>query len=156
MTSSTKINERIKSLIVFNKKDWFFSHLKTFFQLDFHSYHGNISTGQFRIWKLSPWIMTFYPVIQGTIDQTDDKLKVTLRTKMNSFGLTMLIVIMGLWAFGIIDRIVIQENNDWSFLWKRILIGSLILILPFMAIVLGYKEQKRTAVKDLKAEIEKL
>lgn len=156
MTTSTKITEGIKNLIDSDKREWIFSHLTAFLQLEFHHYHGNVSNGKFRIWKLSLWIMAFYPVIHGTIDQTGEKPKVTLRTKMNSFGLTILVVIMGFWAFGIIDQVIIQENNDWTFLWKRILIGLIILTLPLIAIGLGYREQKRTAIEDLKKEIKNM
>jgi len=142
------LQNRLKSTIHFHEKDKFLSHLKTTFFVRY-KYSGTLSKDEIKIWKLSHWFGSFYPVIYGRVNEVDGKLKLTLKTKLNSFGVLLCVLIMGVWTYSSIAGILIQETNEWTFLWKRLIVCFVLISIPLICFKLAYRYEKKHALSEL-------
>ncbi len=142
------INKNIR----YNRKDNFINHLRTFFRFEWNGYSGSISDNHFSIWHHKvAGVGIFYPILTGTISISEDKTKVSLKTKMNPVGLAIACIILMIWAIDIYYSIVIQQNNSLTFIWNRALIGALLLSLPTLALWLYYIQMKKELIEDISA-----
>jgi len=111
---------------------------------------GSITEQGFKVWNFNLWRGAFYPIIEGKLIKNGSRMEINLKARMNPMA--KLISLMGslLWIFILVDTIVIQEINAWTFLWRRFLVAMFIASIPYIAfgMVLRYEyrlERERIA-----------
>ncbi|NVN94299.1 MAG: hypothetical protein HXX18_03340 [Bacteroidetes bacterium] len=119
-------------------------------------YSGEIKENEFKIWNYCHfWGRVFYAVIHGKVTFQNSKQKVILKTKMNIIGRCISIIILGFLVYGAITGIILQQDNSWTFLWKRI-IAALVFVSPLIiAIRLIYRLERNIQIGKLKEIIKK-
>lgn len=154
MKETEKIIEKVKMVIVYQRTDSLLNHFLTTLTLK-HDYSGSVQKDSFIIWSLSHWIGLLYPVIRGTISNESGKPKVTLRAELNSFGRILIFGLLGLITYGIISGVIIQDDNSWPFLWKKILLGIGLILIPIILFRLLYRYEKRNELAQIKKILNK-
>ncbi|MDT8412035.1 MAG: hypothetical protein RQ875_06215 [Vicingaceae bacterium] len=98
MTKINSILKQVRQRIKYHRKNTLWNHFKTTLSFTSDGYSGIIENNHFRIWRYNFWIGAFYPVIVGTVNETQGKLMVRLKSEMNPVGIIFLIIIMALWG----------------------------------------------------------
>lgn len=151
-----KIDTEFKSLKRIAQKqtaDAFVQHLMVFVCNDFSTFHYEQRENLFKIWRLSYWFGAFYPVIIFNKQKTKNTYSITLTTKLNSFGKSILFALSLGWLAWVFLNIISFENFHWQFLILRILVSIVILFLPAMAFFLAFKNEKKCMLKDLEMNL---
>jgi hypothetical protein len=147
-----QVLNKIHSSIKYQSKDLIFSHIKTIF-LFRYNYTGKIEENSFTIWKMGLISGSFYSVIYGEIKIINGKKRVNVKTRLNSFGRFLTISFMALYSYALTFGILIQENNEWIYLWKRFIVCAILSILPLALFRLIRNYEKRQTVREFKEMI---
>lgn len=150
MTKVNSILEHVRQQIKYHRKNTLWGHFITILNFNSNGYSGVVKKKDFRIWRYNYWIGVFYPVIVGTLNKTEGKLMVRLKSEMNPVGIIFFIIIMTSWSYGVFVGVFNQFDNSWEFLWIRILIGLFLFSLPLIAIFLGYNSEKKQLLKEIR------
>lgn len=150
MNSNDKILSAIQKEIKYIRTNSVWNHFLTIIRIDFESYSGQIASDRFTIWRYSSWAGVFYPVINGTIDLSNQNNPVTLKTRMNPVGILFIVIMISLFAYGSIFGVILQHDNSWTFLWKRIIAALLVGSFPLVAIIMIYSSQKKEELERIK------
>lgn len=118
-------------------------------------FNGTFKNNEFRIWKISNWRTgAFYPVIIGKIIGDNEKQKIQIRTKMNSFGKLIQWAILTGISCGLVNSGIISFNLDSTYLFFSI--GGLTLILMFLTPMrIAYWQAKKNVTNEFKELISK-
>ncbi len=139
MTSIQNIKTAISKKIKYRRENSIWNHILTVVRIDNDGLSGQISQDGFQVWIYSHWIGVFHPIIYGKIISTNEKIKVQIESKMNPLGRLIAIIILGMWSYGIVSGMIIQDDNSWTFLWQKCLVGLVIISLPILAFGLTFK-----------------
>lgn len=133
----TPVQAELKSLkdkIKYRRENSLWNHVLTVLRLDMGELNGVVTKDGFKVWAYSHWLGVFHPVIFGTVDFKSEKPTIQIVSKMNSLGQLIAVFIVGLWTSGIISGLIVQTDNSWPFLWKRIILGTVITSFPLIAV----------------------
>lgn len=144
-----KLKRCISKNIHYSRKDSWISHFKTFVRHDFMRLNGISEDDGFKVWRFSIWSGAFYPVVIGNYEIKEGRTLVRLRTKMNVFGQVILLILALFWIYWLVVSVILQNNNEWTFLWKRILISLFLFTLPVLVIWFSYRSEKRKAIREV-------
>ena len=147
MDTSKQILKHISHKIHYERKDNLLNHLKTYFQLDQINYSGICKNNNFVIWRYSPWSGLFYIVLEGQVVTDNENTTVTLKTKPNSAGLLLTIFIFLSFFFGLFEFRL--ETFTAYYIFFRLAFAS----LPILAIGLGYLNQRKKCLSDIREMI---
>lgn len=150
MTSVQKINIALDKSIKYQRENSLWNHLLTVVRIDNDGLSGKVTQDGFKVWIYSHWVGIFHPVIYGTINSTKEKIKIQIESKMNPLGRLFSALILGFWTYGIVLGVVIQDDNSWTFLWKRILIGIVMISLPIVAFGLAFRYEYKKEKERIK------
>jgi hypothetical protein len=153
MNSKEKILQNISRNIFHQKENTIWNHFKNCFWKFNHDYSGNINPNGFTLWRYSHWVGIFYPIITGEFVKQNDKQILQLRSKINPLVILIFTPLYLFLFYGIITGIIIQEDNSWKFLWKRILAGIFLFSLFLIAPVLSYRSQRKSELNKIKSII---
>ena len=145
-----KVMDRIKNEISFEQSNTIRNHMLNFFRRESAGYYGFIRENEFVVWRKSSLTSAFYTVIKGKIEVSGTKPKVTFSASMNSFGVLLFLIIVGLFAYGITIGTCMPTDISWTFLWKRILTGLMVSSLPVLALSMGYRFGRKAEIRNLK------
>lgn len=124
-----ELKSRLSSIIEVENNDDIQTHFRQIFLLKDHGKDsGSIDKESFKIWthEQGPTGATgiFYPIIEGFVKPTHQGLEIEFKSKMNLIGWAAFFILVILMAYITISGIIIQENNDFKFLIRRILVGG--------------------------------
>lgn len=143
MDTSKQIIKRINHKIHYRRNDTLLNHLKTYFQFDKVNFSGDCNDDTFIIWKYSAWTGLFYTVILGKVCAEKGKTIITLKTKLNSAGLLLSVLIFLIFFF------VLPGFQLMTVTIRNIFFRLLFASLPLVAIGFGYFFQKRKAIAEI-------
>lgn len=150
MTPVQKVNNALEKAIKDQRENSLWNHLLTVVRIDNDGLSGKVTQGEFKVWIYSHWVGIFHPVIYGTINSTEEKINIQIESKMNPLGRLFSVLILGLWTYGVVSGIIIQDDNSWTFLWKRILIGLVMISLPVAAFGLAFRYEYKKEKERIK------
>jgi hypothetical protein len=143
MDTSNQILKRINQKIYYRRNDTLLNHLKTYFQFDKINFSGDCNDAHFCIWKYSAWTGLFYTVILGKVCAENNKTIITLKTKLNSAGLLLSVLIFLLFFFALPDFQLSTVTITNTFF--RLAFA----FLPLIAIGLGYFHQTKKTLDEI-------
>jgi hypothetical protein len=152
MTAVHSLFKSFDENIKYQRENSLWNHVLTVIRRDADGLSGTVNQQEFKVWKYNYWVGLFHPVVYGKIDSKNDKPKIVISSKMNLLGQLIAILLLGLWTYGILTGMVIQEDNSWTFLWRRILIGLFMIILPVIAFGLAFRyeyKKEREKIKNV-------
>lgn len=150
MTPLQLINNALEKAIKHQRENSLWNHLLTVVRIDNDGLSGKVTQDGFKVWIYSHRVGIFHPVIYGTINSTKEKINVQIKSKMNPLGRLFSVLILGLWTYGVVSGIIIQDDNSWTFLWKRILIGLVMISLPVVAFGLAFRHEYKKEKERIK------
>jgi hypothetical protein len=155
MDSKKQILSKIQQRIEYHRKDTLWHHFLTFLKMEnsFEGFSGYVREDNFAIWRYSHWYGAFYIVVRGEVKETDNRVNVLLRCRTNLFGRLMAFLILAGWGYSIVVGIVLQQNNEWEFLWKRIIVGCIMFAIPVFLMWLLTRGFKRDAYNEVRSLI---
>ena len=145
-----EFKEKLNDLIEFQREDNLSSHLKNVFSKRMDSISGKVDINDFVIWRHSYiWSDMFYSVFNGEIIDNSDSYHIQLKSKLNIFGMALVIVFSLFLGYGLLTGIVIQNDNSFRFIIWR-LIAALILFTIMQTVpIVAYFDSKRRTMKIL-------
>jgi hypothetical protein len=145
-----EFKKKLNDLIEFQREDNLSSHLKNVFSKRMDSISGKVGINDFVIWRHSYiWSDMFYSVINGEIVNKGDSFYIRLKSKLNIFGMALVIVFSIFLGYGLLTGIVIQNDNSFRFIIWR-LIAALILFTIMQTVpIVAYFDSKRRTMKIL-------
>ena len=155
-----ELNSRINSLIEANNNDDLKTHFRHFLFKDDGLVSGCFSKSNFKLWIQKqgfPGSLTgpFYPVIEGSVKELENRIEVYLKSKMNVLGIIICIIIYSALAAVILFNIVLQENNEIKFLIPRAIMGTILLILFTTVPILSYRTTSKVIIRHIIEELAK-
>lgn len=153
-----ELKSRLSSVIEVKNNDDIQTHFRQIFLLlDEGKDSGTIENESFKIWthEQGPTGATgiFYPIIEGIVKPSHQGLEIEFKSKMNLIGRTVFFIIAFLMAYITLSGIIIQENNDFKFLIRRILVGGVffggMLFIPLYIHFRTSKIIKNFFIKEL-------
>lgn len=148
MTPNQTILKLVNKEIKYQRENSLWSHLLTVVRIDNDGLSGKVTHNGFKVWIFSHWVGVFHPVIYGTFD----KNKLQIESKMNPLGRLFVILILGMWTYAIASGVIIQDDNSWTFLWRRILIGLILISIPVIVFGLAFRfeyKKERERIKNV-------
>ncbi|MBR8538364.1 hypothetical protein KDU71_22525 [Carboxylicivirga sediminis] len=149
------MHQKIQNIIFKKSKDNLLGHLKTVLFIREGYFIGFINENNFKIWRYSYcWSGAFYPVLNGKIINSNGKQKIQLRTKLNSLGMLIQILVLAgitysLIHIGVFSLKVVQ--TDWIFP----LLGVVLILIFFAPMRLAYLSSRKNVVNEFKSIINK-
>ena len=150
MTNRTEIVSLIEKKIEYSRRDSIQSHIKTIFLFQW-GLSGEVNSEGFKIWSYSHWVGIFYPVFQGKFDSTNDKTHIQITSKLNSLGASFAVLLSLIWLISIAS-VVLQDDNSWTYLWKRSLLGFILFVIPYVTVGYAIVRQHKIERKEIENE----
>lgn len=150
MTNRTEIVKLIEKRIEYSRKDSFLNHIRTIFLFQW-GLSGEVNSEGFKIWSYSHWVGIFYPVFQGKFNSMNDDPNIQITSKLNSLGTSFAVVLSVIWLISIISM-VLQGDNNWTYLWKRSLLGFILFIIPYVTFGYAIVRQHKIERKEIENE----
>jgi hypothetical protein len=123
-----ELKSKLNSIIEVRNEDDLKNHFKQAILFkDDGKVSGTIKQDRFKIWVHEQGrggiTGIFYPIVLGQFKPLSQGLEIKIKTKMNIVGKAIFLAIATVLAYGIITRIVIQEDNELRFMILRLLVG---------------------------------
>ena len=139
-----EFRNKLNDLIEYHREDNLTSHLKNIFSKRMNSISGKVESNAFVFWRYSyVWSDMFYSVINGKVNINGDSLNSELKSKLNRFGLLLVIVLSLFLGYGVLTGIVIQNDNSFKFVIWRLFAGLVLFILLQTVPLIAYFDSKR-------------
>lgn len=148
--SSIEFKDKLNDLIEFQREDNLSSHLKNIFSNRMDSISGKIDSNDFVIWRHSYiWSDMFYSVINGRIIYNGNSCSIELKSKLNMFGMGLVIIFSVFLGYAILTGIVIQNDNSFRFIIWRLLVALILFMIMQTVPIIAYLDSKRRTIKIL-------
>ena len=148
MNTDELIKFSIQKEIRYRRNNSLWNHFLTIVKFNSDGLSGKATVDNFIVWTYSRWTGIFYPIITGHL--LEDKIKID--SKMNPVGQIFAVLIAGLYSYALLIGVVIQEDNSWEFLWKRIVVSLFMLSIPIGTFSFVFRREyrkERERIKDL-------
>lgn len=144
MDNCEHIIKLIDHKIHYKRKDSLLNHFKTYFQFDQVNFSGKCDNERFYIWRYSAKTGIFYSVICGHVYSKNNKTNIILKTKLNSAGILLAMIIFLSFFFGI-SLFRLDDIN-----MNNILFRLVFAFLPIIVIALIYFQHRKEAITNVK------
>ncbi len=116
---------------------------------------GIVEDDKFIVWTYNSHLTgAFYPIFYGTFSTHSIGTFVLLRTKMNEIGIALTILIYGMMAYGLTTGVIMQEDNSFNFLIRRIGMALLLFSIFGSFPVFVYRYLKSKVLEFLTTELQ--
>jgi len=127
-----ELKSQLRLMIEVEAEDNFLTHFRqTMLFKNEEMVSGNIKNDSFKLWIHEQGRLgltgVFYPVVRGKLNPLSQGTEIKINSKMNSIGRAIFLLITAAMAYGVLQSIVIQENNELQYLIPRALMGMLLL-----------------------------
>lgn len=127
-----ELKSKLHLMIEVEAEDYFLTHFRqTMLFKNEEVVSGNIKNDSFRLWIHEQGRLgltgVFYPVVRGKLNPLSQGTEIKINSKMNSIGRAIFLLITSAIAYGVLQSIVIQENNELQYLIPRALMGILLV-----------------------------
>ncbi len=138
------------------RTDNFWTRFKQFFLIrDQSELTGTVSNYEFVIWTYDSHLTgAFFPIFYGTFTAYGTGTSIHMRTKMNEIGIFITVLIYGMIAYALTTGIIIQEDNSFNFLIRRIGVAILIFSLFAYFPIFLYRHVRNRVLEFLTNELE--
>ena len=149
-TFRSKLNK-----LTLHRKDDFSTRFKQFFLIrDQSELTGTVSNHEFVIWTYDSHLTgAFFPIFHGTISAYGTGTSINMRTRMNEIGIFFTVLIYGMIAYALTTGIIIQEDNSFNFLIRRIGVAILIFYLFASFPIFLYRHVRNKVLEFLTNEL---
>ena len=145
-----EFRDKLNDLIEYQQDDNLSNHLQNIFSRRLNQTSGKITNNDFVIWRYSYiWSDMFYSVINGRIIKNENSCFILIKSKLNIFGIGLIVMISILLGYVILTDIVIQNDNSFRFIIWRILIGLILFLLMLIVPIFAYFDSKTRIMKIL-------
>jgi len=153
--SEDKIQTKLEKLITIREKNNFRNHMFKSDKGSDETLRGELDKNRFTIWRTNrTWNGIFYPVFKGRLYEINNTSVIEIKTRFNPLAeLIVLILLIGM-AYGVLTDIIIQENNELEFIFRRSLIGILIILIFQAVPLISYYNLKNQTIKRLEEYLE--
>lgn len=157
-----ELKSRLNSIIEINSEDNLRTHFRQIVLLkDEGKVSGIIKNNNFKIWTHEQGRTgatgIFYPIIEGCARPLSKGLEIEFKSKMNMIGRIVFLIIAILIAYVTLTGIVIQENNEFKYLIRRIFVGGVffcgMLFIPSLILFRTAKIVKQHLIKGLELSL---
>jgi hypothetical protein len=150
-----KFQTKLEKLIIVREKNNFKNHMFKSEKGSDETVRGELNNDRFTIWRTNRnWSGIFYPIFKGRLYKINNTRVIEIKTRFNPFAeLIVLILLIGM-TYGVLTDIIIQENNELKFIFRRSLIGILILLIFQAVPLISYYNLKNQTIKSLEEYFE--
>lgn len=151
MHTSKDLMAPIKEAIRIKMENTFANHFKTYRDRDEDLYRGMVYDKKFQIWRYTSGAMGIHPVITGELEVTSEVPELRISSKMNPFGVFLLVsilIVLGVLTIFILPKDIANE------MYNAIIILLSTMVIPTVLIWLIYRFETKSHMEEIKEMIE--
>lgn len=146
---------KLEKLITIREKNNFKNHMFKSVKGSDETIRGELDNNRFTIWRTNrTWNGIFYPIFKGKLYKINNTSVIEIKIRFNPIAEIIVFTLLIGMAYGVLTDIIILENNELKFLFRRNLIGILILLIFQAVPLISYYNLKKQTIKSLEEYFE--